>query len=374
MDALKHAQEASRSGALVVGQLPGANRRHFRTLSVTSNKGGVGKTTIAANLAVYLRALREDEPVLIFGFDDQTTLDRIFYLTTPGDVPGARPHPLGALAEPHYGAFVEDDLAAGLRESNLQRVTRFGQYGVDHVPSCRDVPTLRSLLDGPEALQRILLNSKRSGTVVIDTKSDFETLTKSAIQVSDLSIVVVKDQASLIEAKRVFDLLEKSRRPRESARILLSLVDMRVKYREGEEADVLAHLLGEIRRADYPVFETFVSRSPKVESLYTNPEGRALAILQGARQSTVHRQMLQLTHEVVRQLDRLGPEPRPAAAPSDIPGAAVARADSEESARPGHPAGHAPRPNDPEPGPAASEAPQRRGPSLWGGILSRSKT
>ena len=32
----------------------------LRVIAVTSNTGGVGKTTLAVNLAVYARALRED--------------------------------------------------------------------------------------------------------------------------------------------------------------------------------------------------------------------------------------------------------------------------------------------------------------------------
>jgi cellulose biosynthesis protein BcsQ len=40
-------------------------------LAVVSNKGGVGKTTVATNLAVYLRAMREDLPILLIGLDDQ---------------------------------------------------------------------------------------------------------------------------------------------------------------------------------------------------------------------------------------------------------------------------------------------------------------
>ncbi|NIP49193.1 MAG: ParA family protein, partial [Gammaproteobacteria bacterium] len=39
-------------------------------ITVASEKGGVGKTTIATNLAVYLKALREDLPVTIASFDN----------------------------------------------------------------------------------------------------------------------------------------------------------------------------------------------------------------------------------------------------------------------------------------------------------------
>ena len=57
---------------------PSAQSRPFRVLAVVSNKGGVGKTTVATNLAVYLRAMREDLPVLVIGLDDQDAIDRMF--------------------------------------------------------------------------------------------------------------------------------------------------------------------------------------------------------------------------------------------------------------------------------------------------------
>ena len=62
--------------------------RRFRVLTVTSNKGGVGKTTLATNLAVYIRALREDLPILVVGLDDQTMIDRMFALEPPGHSAG----------------------------------------------------------------------------------------------------------------------------------------------------------------------------------------------------------------------------------------------------------------------------------------------
>jgi len=69
-------------------------------ITVSSNKGGVGKTTLAANLAIYTRALREDLPVLIVGLDDQGTIDRMFGLREPrpGDGNRSTPGPSAACA------------------------------------------------------------------------------------------------------------------------------------------------------------------------------------------------------------------------------------------------------------------------------------
>ena len=116
---------------------------------------------------------------------------------------------------------------------------------------------------------------------------------------------MIIDSVSLAEADKVYALLDAWGRPHEHSRILLSLVDLRVKYREGEHRDVLALLISEIRRRGYPLFESFLSRSPKIESLYTNPEGRARSILHGARASLVQRQMKHLAYDLLKTLDQL---------------------------------------------------------------------
>jgi chromosome partitioning protein len=282
-DALRRA-EAARSG---IDTDPGResgpvrSRPSARVVTVTNNKGGVGKTTIATNLAVYLRGLRDELPVLVLGLDEQPMLDRMFAIAP-------QPFP--------------ETIATALRQGSLAPAIRPGRYGVDYVPTCPDAFELKRQIDDPLHLERMLREADRRGFVVIDTKSDCEILTRNAIAASDLTVVVVKDQASLIEAQKVFDLLEQWKRPRDRARILLSLVDLRVKYGATSEANILAVLDSETRRRGYPRFETFISRSPKIESLYTNPEGRAEAIALAARGTEVHRQMRAFADEVLELL------------------------------------------------------------------------
>jgi cellulose biosynthesis protein BcsQ len=250
-------------------------------LSLSSNKGGVGKTSIATNLAIYLRALREDLPILLLGFDEQPMIDRMFAID---------PKACG------------ETTADALRRGSLDGAIELGQYGVHYVPSSPAMFELKQEIRDPFFLRDVLAATDWSGLVIIDTKSDFEILTRNALAASDLAIVVVKDHASLIEAQRVFDLLEDWRMPPARARILLSLMDRRVKYREGQDRDILALLVSEIRELDLPLFDTFVSRSPKVEALTTNPQGRALSILHGARGSLVHKQMRHLAYDVLAAL------------------------------------------------------------------------
>jgi chromosome partitioning protein len=291
---LSHFVDQARD-ALIDRSLPrsdwNSGERPFQVVSLVSNKGGVGKTTVAANLAVYVRALREDLPVLLLGFDDQPTLDWMFRLDS----------------EPPRKTVVD-----AVRSGSLRPAVRLGQYGVHYLPSARNASDLKRTICDPFHLQTVLKRTDWRGLVIIDTKSDLEILTRNAIAASDLTLVLVKDRASLAEAQKVFDLLKEWGQPRERARVLLTLVDLRVKYREGRVGDVLSLLLSELRQRGYPLFETFVSRSPKIESLNTNPDERPLAILAGAPDSIVHHQMRHLTVDVLSALAasaRRAPEP-----------------------------------------------------------------
>jgi cellulose biosynthesis protein BcsQ len=286
---------------LAVGSPTDAQRvgdsRGFRVLTVTSNKGGVGKTTVATNLAVYFRALREDLPVLLIGLDDHHLIDRMFEIDTATRGPA---------------------IEAALRNGDLAPAIRLGQYGVHYVPSSAEISDLKQELRDPFYLLEVLRRTAWRGLVVIDTKSDLEILTRNAIAAADLSIVVVEDQLSIHEAVRVFELLDRYRKPRGSARVLLSLVDQRIKYDDPQRGDMLTLLRSEVDARGLPRFESFLARSPKVQSLGTNPAGRPLAILHNAKGSSVFRQMHELACEALQLLGESefdeGAEPPPAAA------------------------------------------------------------
>ncbi len=264
-----------------------------RVLTIASNKGGVGKTTLAANLAVYLRALREDLPILVFSLDDQPLIGQLFALP--------------AASEPSL------DVRDALRHHDLGAAVCVGQYGVHYIRPCPTLCDASAGLTGPFELREMLSRLEWPGVVVIDTKSDLGVLTQNALAASDLTLLAVADQTSLDQAERVYGLLEGWGLPREQARVVLSLVDRRVKYRDGEAADVLALLLSEIRGRGYPCFETFLSRSPKIESLYTNAAHRPLSILHGAPGSLIHRQMTHLAKDVLQALHLEATTPLPAA-------------------------------------------------------------
>lgn len=262
-------------------------------LAVCSNKGGVGKTTVAANLAIYLRALREELPVLVVGLDDQDVLDRLFALDDPAQAP--------------------ENLKHGWARRSLAGVERLGQYGIHYVPSPPDTALLKERAEDPHTLRRILAATGWPGVVVLDTKSDFEALTRNAWHAADRIVVPVADRASLVEAGKLFGLLERAQLDPSRARVLFTLADRRSRGGAGG-SDLLGILEAEVRRRGWPRYRTVLTRSPRVESLLS-AEGRPRSILHAARGTAVHRQLRDLALEVIDELglDRDARPPRGAA-------------------------------------------------------------
>src|SRR5512140_1952911 len=111
-------------------------------ITISSEKGGVGKTTIATNLAIYLKALSEDLPVSIFSLDNHFTIDKMFAFK---------------------GQPIKGDVADLLLETQGSSLLHTGQYGVNYIPSSSVLGDLRNSIKGPMVLARLLANSNIPG-------------------------------------------------------------------------------------------------------------------------------------------------------------------------------------------------------------------
>jgi cellulose biosynthesis protein BcsQ len=259
---------------------PEGTRERTCVVAVSSNKGGVGKTTLATNLAVYVRALREDLPVLILGLDDQRTIDRMFALRAPA--PG------------------EPNLKHGWAERSLASVIQLGEYGVHFVPSPPDVSLLKARADDPHTLARILARTAWPGLVILDTKSDLEALTQNAWLAADRILLPVADAASLEEAGKALRLIERRGMHVERARVVFTLVDRRARV-AGGGPHLYRRLVDETRSRGWLYYKTHLSRSPRVEALNSGEE-RPLSILHHARGTAVHAQLRDLALELLHDL------------------------------------------------------------------------
>jgi cellulose biosynthesis protein BcsQ len=290
-----------RSPTRVVPSAPVTPTSQRFVIAVVSNKGGVGKTTVATNLAVTLRALHEDLPILLLTLDDQSIVERMFRLG-PKPARGLK----HAFAERSFDGLVE-----------------LGQYGVHFVAAPSDVEALKLRALEPLALRKLLDTLRWEGVIILDTKSDLEALTRGALAAADLAILPVADQASFEEAAKAFALLDQPGSRRGRGRVLITLVDRRTKL-DAAGRDLYERLVAAVDAAGWPRFTTYLSRSPRVEALNSGAE-RPRAILHEAKGTAVHRQMRELAEEITKLLGLGEPasaEETPSAAPLAHAGAA----------------------------------------------------
>lgn len=246
-------------------------------ITISSEKGGVGKTTVATNLAIYLKALQENLQVTLLSFDNHFTVDRMFRL--------ARQQAHGSVA----------DLLTGTPPAQL---TELGQYGVQFIPSSHNLRSLRERLKNPETLATILAEHPLEGILIIDTPPDLDNVTCNALYAADRVIVPVKDSPSLENCKHIFAFFEAYGLPRRHLRLLPCMIDSRIRF-SGPFKDQYQLLKAFAINRGYRCLDGFIAKSPKVDSLATNPDGKIYPVLSHGRGTEVHSQFADLARQVL---------------------------------------------------------------------------
>ena len=251
-------------------------------VTIASEKGGVGKTTLATNLAVYLKALHEDLPVTIVSFDNHFSVDNMFAIG------------------PRRGSSV----AGLLRNEDPAELAQLGEYGVQYLASERQlIPPDDDIF----RLRALLAQSRLGGIFIIDTRPVIDYFTKNAIAAADLLIVPIKDRPSLVNAPAILDLFVASGGDPEHAWLLPSLIDARLKLRN--DIGMQAFLTFAGRERGHQVLDLHIAKSPKVESLTTGLSSRIYPILTHARGTIVHQQFRQVADFVLGEARRRPPAP-----------------------------------------------------------------
>ena len=210
-------------------------------ITIASEKGGVGKTTLATNLAIYLKGLVEDLPVTLFSFDNHFTVDQMFQLQK---IAGER----------HVGRLFE--------EKDVTDQVLMGQYGVQYIPSCRNLYETQRKIRSVEELAERISRSALQGLVLIDTSPTLDIYTRNALYAADRVIVPIKDAPSLENCRHLAEFMLGCGRTKTILKILPCLIDTRIRY-EGPFQTSYQLLKAYAINRGYRCYEGYIAKSPR---------------------------------------------------------------------------------------------------------------
>jgi chromosome partitioning protein len=216
-------------------------------LAVCSSKGGVGKTTTAANLAV---VLARTSRVLLVDADPQDSLGRAFGVVAKG-----KDDSLAGLLE-----VPDADVRAAVRQQVVPGLDLLPAH-----PSLEQVGVMLAsqggIVTGVRRVLRPLL--EEYDHVVLDTHGDLGNLTLSAVCAADAVLTVfTSDPGSALGAARVSAFLDQHRRFENTTAQLVG-VACSLWDKEGRAAK---EVLGALEGTDLPLLPTRIPLSRRVPS------------------------------------------------------------------------------------------------------------
>jgi hypothetical protein len=113
---------------------------------------------------------------------------------------------------------------------------------------------------------------------------------------------------SLENCRNIFALFDKKGLDKKSLCLIPCLIDERIKF-DGVFNDQKSLLRAFAINRGYRCHDVYISKSPKVESLNTNPEGKIYPILTHGRSTEVYEQFAHLAADVINEYSNT-PEPR----------------------------------------------------------------